>query len=177
MPEQTRSGGRSLSTHSTARLTQSVGVPATEYQFSRTVCMRSGRLRVRACPEALCSRSGATTKTSASCERAATRVLMPSEKMPSSLVTRIRVIAPLDDPPDIPADQRRQGVQGRLRDPRVLGDQGVAQRVRAGAALPLLGKARHHVAHPLLPHDDVLADALHHPLPAHRLLPLAPAIV
>src|ERR1700688_2006180 len=93
MPEQTRSGGRSFSTHSTARLTQSVGVPSTEYQFSRTFCMRSGRLKVRACPDALCSRSGATTKTSASSDRAAARVLIPSEKMPSSLVTRMRVMA------------------------------------------------------------------------------------
>src|SRR4029079_1808640 len=99
---QLASCGRSFKSERTPRLTQSVGVPSTAYQFSCIRCMRSGRVRVRACPVALCSRSGATTITSAISDSDAARSLIPSEKMPSSLVTRMRV-------------KRGLGCPGRLR--------------------------------------------------------------
>jgi hypothetical protein len=92
MPEQTRSGRWSLSNDSTPRLTQSVGVPSTAYQLSSIFCMRRGRERVSEWPVALCSRSGATTTTSAALASEAARRRIPWEKTPSSLVTRMRVI-------------------------------------------------------------------------------------
>src|SRR5436190_19028453 len=87
-----RSGRASLSSHCTARLTQSVGVPSTAYTRSSSFWSRSGRVRVSEWPEALCSRSGATMMTSPSSRRAPARSLMPSEYTPSSLVTRMRVM-------------------------------------------------------------------------------------
>src|SRR5215468_3523764 len=88
MPEATRTG-RSGRRPSTARLTQSDGVPFTEKRRSAIWVTRRGRCRVNACPTALCSRSGATTYTSPRSSRAAARAASPAAWTPSSLVTRI----------------------------------------------------------------------------------------
>ena len=58
---------------------QSVGVPSTAYQRSRTSRMRSGRWIEIACEDALCSASGATTHTSPSGDTASTSARSPSD--------------------------------------------------------------------------------------------------
>src|SRR3954452_24490990 len=153
-----RSGGPSLSSDSTPRLTQSVGVPSTAYQRSSTFCMRSGRDRVRAWPVALCSRSGATTTTSARVDSALASSLIPSEKMPSSLVIRMRVIRVSFGFDALP-DDRLERLDGRRRDHRRFGDQRVLEGLGAQAAAGMgLPDAAHHLADDVLRHLDVLAD-------------------
>src|SRR5262245_27039159 len=73
-------------------LTQSVGVPSTAYTASRICSSRSGRLSVNACPIALASSTGATMVTSPSGRSASARIAIPSERYPSSLVTRIKAM-------------------------------------------------------------------------------------
>src|SRR5262249_6296883 len=95
MPEMIRSGG-SLRSPWTANFTQSLGVPVV-HQAALTCpsysisCTRSGLCSVSACPVALRSRSGATTKTSfsVSLESLSARTRMPRAYTPSSLDTRI----------------------------------------------------------------------------------------
>src|SRR5215468_4619614 len=90
MPEKSRLGRRPLSRCRTPQLTASVGVPSTDHRFSPTRLARSGLCRVREWPAALRSWSGATVKTSPTGSRADASLSMPSEKTPSSLVTRMR---------------------------------------------------------------------------------------
>src|SRR5262245_9882577 len=88
MPETTISGtaGKILVS---ARVTQSVGVPSTEYRRSLICRTLNGRLKVNECAVALCSEAGATTQTSPIFSSALANAAMPSEKYPSSFVTRI----------------------------------------------------------------------------------------
>src|SRR5262245_54708112 len=71
-----------------ARFTQSEGVPLTANHRSRTRSTRSGRCSVSAWPQALCSRSGATTYTSPRAPSAPASAARPAACTPSSLVTR-----------------------------------------------------------------------------------------
>ena len=88
MPETTSSGRRG-SSFTSARFTQSAGVPSTEKMRSSTFSTRSGCFSVSDCAQALTSRSGATTCTSPRAASAAASALMPGACTPSSLVTRI----------------------------------------------------------------------------------------
>ncbi len=90
IPEKTSCGRSSFMRCSTPQLTQSVGVPSTDQRFGPTSFARSGLWSVSECPAALLSWSGATVKTSPTRDRAAASLSIPSEKMPSSLVARIR---------------------------------------------------------------------------------------
>jgi hypothetical protein len=69
--------------------TQSVGVPSTEYRRSACFRARNGRVSVMEWAVALCSDAGATTVTSPIPSSAAANAAIPSEKYPSSLVTKI----------------------------------------------------------------------------------------
>src|SRR5712691_2301114 len=88
MPEATSTGGSGRKP-STPRFTQSDGVPLTAKRRSPSSTVRTGRWSVSACPQALCSRSGATTHTSPSSASASASAASPGAWTPSSLVTRI----------------------------------------------------------------------------------------
>src|SRR5215471_15975189 len=90
MPEKSRFGRRPLSRWRTPQLTASVGVPSTDHRFSPTRLARRGLCRVSEWPAALRSWSGATVKTSPTGSSADASRSIPSEKTPSSLVTRMR---------------------------------------------------------------------------------------
>ncbi len=75
-----------------AMLTQSVGVPSTAKMRSEIVSSRSGRRSVSAWPMALASCKRRDDGHFAKRLSASASALMPSERTPSSLVTRIRLI-------------------------------------------------------------------------------------
>ena len=79
IPDTMRCGRAAFITWLMATYEQSVGVPSTAYQRSRTWRMRSGRCSEIACEAALCSASGATTQISPSGVTASTSVLRPSD--------------------------------------------------------------------------------------------------
>src|SRR5215831_9168405 len=82
-----------------AMMTQSVGVPLTAKRRSATGRSRKGSLSESECDTPDWSYSGATTQTSSESARAiSTQASSPSEWMPSSLVTRMRMagLRPLD---------------------------------------------------------------------------------
>ncbi len=73
-------------------ITQSVGVPLTAKRRSPTSRSRSGSLSESECETPDWSNSGATTQTSSDSARAiSAQTSSPSEWMPSSLVTRMRI--------------------------------------------------------------------------------------
>src|ERR1051326_9072721 len=90
MPETTMSGRFSFISFSTARFTQSVGVPSTIHSFSSSCSSRSGRVSVSACDAAGCSRSGSTMMISPAGASTPARLRKPSEEIPSSLVRSMR---------------------------------------------------------------------------------------
>src|SRR5215475_10811085 len=99
-PASTSSGGRSLRMCRDAMITQSVGVPLTAKRRSSILRSRSGSLSDSECETPDWSYSGATIQTSSESARAiSAQASSPSEWMPSSLVTRMRISrrsAPLD---------------------------------------------------------------------------------
>src|SRR6266581_3994408 len=89
MPEMIMSG-ISSSNPVTARWTQSVGVPFTNWKPFADLRTESGRSKVSELEEPLRSRSGATTVMLARPESASARIAMPGAKYPSSLLSRMR---------------------------------------------------------------------------------------
>src|ERR1700674_5962888 len=94
MPDTT-SEGAPFSTVVMPMFTQSVGVPSTAYARSPNCSSRNGRRSVNEWPTALASCSRATTVTSPSAFSASASAFSPSERTPSSFVTRIRIIGEL----------------------------------------------------------------------------------
>ncbi len=90
MPENRSFGRSSLSRCSTPQFTQSVGVPSTDQRWGPMSFARSGWCSVSECPAALLSWSGATVNTSPTVASDEASRSIPSEKMPSSLVTMMR---------------------------------------------------------------------------------------
>src|SRR5712691_4624270 len=89
MPEMIMSG-ISSSNPVTARWTQSVGVPFTNWKPFADLRTESGRSRVSELEAPLRSRSGATTVMLARPESASARIAIPGAKYPSSLLSRMR---------------------------------------------------------------------------------------
>src|SRR5712692_6638462 len=89
MPEMIMSGSSSRSPV-TARWTQSVGVPFTNWKPFTDLRTESGRSRVSELEAPLRSRSGATTVMLARPESVSARIAMPGAKYPSSLLSRMR---------------------------------------------------------------------------------------
>src|SRR5712692_1853389 len=90
MPEMIMSG-ISSSNPVTARWTQSVGVPFTNWKPFTDLRTESGRSRVSELEAPLRSRSGATTVMLARPESVSARIAMPGAKYPSSLLSRMRI--------------------------------------------------------------------------------------
>src|SRR5262249_26690836 len=107
-----------------ASSTQSVGVPSTAKTVRLIRRMRSGQRMVSEWLTALCSSSGATTHTSRDSERATrSSTLRPVERIPSSLVTRMRAFLRSSGGLNIAADdveaahvgtQRRRHLNGAV---------------------------------------------------------------
>src|SRR5262249_22611667 len=91
-PEITQSG-RSGSSFSSAKSTASVGVPDTDQCRGSTCVTRNGWVRVSEWPDALRSRSGATTSRCPSPSSARSSAAKPAARIPSSFVSRNRTRA------------------------------------------------------------------------------------
>src|ERR1700722_10962203 len=92
-PDRIRSGGLPSRMWRTPMMTQSVGVPLIANRRSSTVRMRSGSLSESECETPDWSNSGATTQTSSESARAISlHTSSPGALMPSSLVTRMRML-------------------------------------------------------------------------------------